>query len=192
MCAALQYVRIDVVGRATTAREALALQPELDFQVALLDLDLGQGPTGIDLAHALRIAQPNLGIVLLSTYRDPRLVAPGTVVPPAGTSYLAKGDLTNIDQLRELIASVVREPRRDRVQANDALPELSDLQLDVLRLLAAGMSTQAIAVERGVSAKAVEQTITRLYDAFDMPRDPEHNQRVRLARAYLELAGKLA
>ncbi len=160
-------------------------------QVALLDLDLGPGPTGIDLAHALRIAQPQLGILLLSTYRDPRLVAPGRVAPPTGTGYLSKGDLTDIEVLRDWISDLVREPLRDRRHATDALPELSDMQVQVLRSLAAGLSTQAIAHERGVSVSAVEQTITRLYEAFDMPRDPEHNQRVRLARAYLELAGKL-
>ncbi len=191
LSAALQYLRIDVVGQAATARDALATQPTIDAQVALLDLDLGPGPNGIDLAHALRIVQPQLGLIILSTYRDPRLVAPGIGLPPTGTGYLAKGDVTDVHLLREQITSVVRDPRKDRRWSNDALPELSHLQLDVLRSLATGMSTQAIATERGVSVKAVEQTITRLYDAFDMPRDPEHNQRVRLARAYLELSGKL-
>jgi DNA-binding NarL/FixJ family response regulator len=191
MCASLQFLRLDVVGRASSAREALAMQFTAAAQVALLDLDLGPGPTGIDLAHALRIAQPQLGILLLSTYRDPRLVAPGRVAPPTGTGYLSKGDLTDIEVLRDWISDLVREPLRDRRHATDALPELSDMQVQVLRSLAAGLSTQAIAHERGVSVSAVEQTITRLYEAFDMPRDPEHNQRVRLARAYLELAGKL-
>ena len=192
LCAALQYMRIEVVGRAATAREALLLQASVNAQVALLDLDLGPGPTGIDLAHALRLHQPDIGLVLLSTYRDPRLVAPGSIAPPTGTGYLAKSDLTDLEQLREIITSVMREPQQDRRMSSDALPELSDLQLQVLRSLAEGMSTQAIAAERGVSTSAIEQTITRLYEAFDMPRDPEHNQRVRLARAYLELAGKLA
>lgn len=191
VCAALQYLRLDVVGRASSAREALALQPSVSAQVALLDLDLGPGPTGIDLAHALRVAQPDIGLLLLSTYRDPRLVAPGIVPPPTGTGYLAKADVTDLHVLRDWITAVVREPTRDRRLSTDALPELSDMQVQVLRSLAAGLSTQAIATERGVSVSAVEQTITRLYEAFDMPRDPEHNQRVRLARAYLELAGKL-
>ena len=191
LCAALQYRRMEVVGQATSAREALALQAQAQAQVALLDLDLGPGPTGIDLAHALRVTQPDIGIVLLSTYRDPRLVAPGSIAPPSGTGYLAKGDVTDLDQLQEQIAAVAHDPLRDRRWLTDALPELSDLQLQVLRSLAAGRSTQAIATERGVTTSAVEQTITRLYDAFDMPRDPDHNQRVRLARAYLELAGKL-
>ena len=192
LCATLEYLRLEVVARATSARDALALQATSSAQVALLDLDLGPGPTGIDLAHALRLQQPDLGLVVLSTYRDPRLVAPGSIAPPTGTSYLAKGDVSDVLQLRQVITAVVREPLRQRQWLQDTLPELSDLQLQVLRALAAGFSTQAIATERGVSISAIEQTITRLYEVFDMPRDPEHNQRVRLARAYLELAGKLA
>ncbi|MBU6278849.1 MAG: response regulator transcription factor [Actinomycetales bacterium] len=191
LCATLEYLRLEVVARATSARDALALQATSSAQVALLDLDLGPGPTGIDLAHALRLQQPDLGLVVLSTYRDPRLVAPGSIAPPTGTSYLAKGDVSDVLQLRQVITAVVREPLRQRQWLQDTLPELSDLQLQVLRALAAGFSTQAIATERGVSISAIEQTITRLYEVFDMPRDPEHNQRVRLARAYLELAGKL-
>ncbi|MEI6373645.1 MAG: hypothetical protein WCP26_07655, partial [Actinomycetes bacterium] len=54
-----------------------------------------------------------------------------------------------------------------------------------------GMSTQAIAEERQVSVKAVEQTISRLSEVLDVPRDSSTNQRVQLARAYLELAGKI-
>lgn len=192
LCAALQYMRLDVVGRATTAREALALQPLVQPEVALLDLDLGPGPTGIDLAHALRRTQPDLGLVLLSTYRDPRLVAPRMVEPPIGMGYLTKSAVSDVAQLRDCIAAVVREPRRSRHWATDALPELSDAQMAVLRALASGLSTQAIATDRGVTVSAIEQTITRLYEAFDMPRDPDQNQRVRLARAYLELAGNLA
>ena len=150
-------------------------------------------PTAWDSTAEARLREgAGVGLVLLSTYRDPRLVAPGSIAPPTGTGYLAKSDLTDLEQLREIITAVMREPQQDRRMSSDALPELSDLQLQVLRSLAEGMSTQAIAAERGVSTSAIEQTITRLYEAFDMPRDPEHNQRVRLARAYLELAGKLA
>ena len=70
------------------------------------------------------------------------------------------------------------------------LPQLTENQLDVLRMVAAGMSTQAIAQDKCVGLKAVEQTISRLCQLLDVPRDSQRNQRVRLARAYLELTGK--
>jgi DNA-binding NarL/FixJ family response regulator len=188
---ALAYQRCSVVGAFTTAREALATQAELDPQVAVVDLDLGVGPTGIDLAHALRARQPDIGIVILSSYQDPRLAAPHHPEPPYGTSYLSKQDITNIRQVLEQVLATAHAPLRHRSSGTHSLPPMSQTQRDVLSQIAAGMSTQAIAEERGVSAKAVEQTISKLYELFKVPHDSATNQRVRLVRAYLELSGKL-
>ena len=189
---ALEYQRVSVVARATAAHEALELQVEHLPDVALLDLDLGQGPSGVDLAHALRIRQPELGLVILSTYRDPRLMAPGTVSPPQGTAYLSKSDVTDFSLVVASVVSVARNPLAKRAPALRSLPPLTSGQLDVLRLVADGMSTQAIAEERQVSIKAVEQAISRLSEVLEIPRGSSSNQRVQLARAYLELAGKLS
>jgi len=188
---ALEYQRVVVAGSATSAREALELQPTIDAQVALLDLDLGVGPTGVDLAHALRIRQPDLGIVILSTYRDPRLVGPGTTIPPRGTVYLSKQDVHDFAQVVEGLVTAIDAPMARRATPKSVLPMLTDIQLEVLRGIAEGLSTQAIADQRHVSVKAVEQTISRLYEVFEVPRDGAHNQRVRLARAYLQLVGKV-
>lgn len=188
---ALEYQRMNVVGRASSAREALELQREASPTVALLDLDLGVGPTGVDLAHALRIRQPDIGIVILSTYRDPRLVAPGVTPPPRGTVYLSKQDVHDFAQIISSLELAAEMPVARRATPAAALPSLTDVQLEVLQGIAEGMSTQAIADQREVSVKAIEQTISRLYEVFEVPRDGAHNQRVRLARAYLQLAGKV-
>ena len=188
---ALEYQRMDVVGRAASAREALELQRETNPTVALLDLDLGVGPTGIDLAHALRIRQPDIGVVILSTYRDPRLVGPGGTAPPRGTVYLSKQDVHDFAQVIGSLQLAAETPVARRSTPSAALPSLTDVQLEVLQGISEGMSTQAIAEQRNVSVKAVEQTISRLYEVFEVPRDGAHNQRVRLARAYLQLAGKV-
>jgi DNA-binding NarL/FixJ family response regulator len=188
---ALEYQRMEVVGRASSAREALELQREANPTVALLDLDLGVGPTGVDLAHALRIRQPDIGIVILSTYRDPRLVAPGVVPPPRGTVYLSKQDVHDFSQVIGSLQLAAETPVARRTTPSAALPSLTDVQLEVLQGIAEGMSTQALADQRDVSVKAIEQTISRLYEVFEVPRDGAHNQRVRLARAYLQLVGKV-
>jgi DNA-binding NarL/FixJ family response regulator len=188
---ALSYQRCTVVGGFTTAREALAQQPGLDAQVAVLDLDLGVGPTGIDLAHALRVQQPEIGIVILSRYQDPRLADHDLPDPPQGTCYLSKQDITNIRQVLEQVLATAHSPLRTRTPSTPHLPQMSETQRQVLTRIAAGMSTQAIAEERGVSAKAVEQTISKLYELFDVPHDSATNQRVRLVREYFEMTGKL-
>lgn len=188
---ALEYQRFQVVGRVTTAREALEIQAAADADVALLDLDLGVGPTGIDLAHALRVHQPALGIVILSTYKDPRLLAPGMPTAPRGTAYLSKGDITEFSQVAAQLVGASKAPMQARPTPGKELPQLTENQLDVLRMVAAGMSTQAISEGKCVGLKAVEQTISRLCQLLDVPRDSQRNQRVRLARAYLELTGKV-
>jgi DNA-binding NarL/FixJ family response regulator len=188
---ALSYQRCTVVGGFTTAREALDKQAELDAQVALLDLDLGVGPTGIDLAHALRIRQPDIGIVILSGYQDPRLAVPDLPDPPPGTCYLSKQDVTDTRQVLEQVLATAHAPLRQRGTPERSLPQMSPTQREVLVRIAAGMSTQAIAQDRGVSAKAVEQTISKLYELFNVPQDSATNQRVRLVRAYLAMNGKL-
>ena len=66
---ALAHQGFDVKARVAIAAEALAAQKECDPQVAVLDLDLGIGPTGIDVAIALRSRNPKIGIVFLTTYK---------------------------------------------------------------------------------------------------------------------------
>ncbi|MEI6372542.1 MAG: response regulator transcription factor [Actinomycetes bacterium] len=188
---ALEYQRVSVVARATTAREALELQREVMPDVALLDLDLGAGPTGVDLAHGLRIRQPEIGLVLLSTYRDPRLIAPGMIAMPRGTTYLSKADVHDFSTIVVRVIAAARTPLGNRTSLPDGLPPLTEAQLEVLRLVAEGRSTQAIADERNVSVKAVEQMVKRLSEILGVPRDSSSNHYVQLARAYLELAGKL-
>ena len=62
LVAAIRTQGIEVVGSASNARDALAIQARYAPDIAMLDFDLGPGPTGIDVAHALRSRQPNLGI----------------------------------------------------------------------------------------------------------------------------------
>ena len=165
----LQFQRIMVVGQALTARDALALQPTIDAEVALIDLDLGVGPTGIDLAHALRDHQPEIGIVILSTFRDPRLLAPGMPIPPRGAAYLSKGDINDFTVVASQVVQAARDPLKPRATPANELPQLTEAQVEVLRLVADGQSTQAIAEARNVSTRAI--TSARV-DGFRPFRSP--------------------
>ena len=180
----------EVVASVGGSAEALAC--ELPVDVALLDWALGpESLNGVELGHALRKRDENIGIVILSTYRDPRLVAPGVVPPPRGTVYLSKQDVHDFSQVIGGLQLAAETPVARRSTPSAALPSLTDVQLEVLQGIAEGMSTQALADQRDVSVKAIEQTISRLYEVFEVPRDGAHNQRVRLARAYLQLVGKV-
>jgi DNA-binding NarL/FixJ family response regulator len=186
LAAALERHGIAVAQALGSAREALALADLPD--VAVLDLDLGPGPNGIDLALVLRDRAPAIGIVLLTSYDDPRLIASDLPPVPRGTRYLRKREVSDVTSV---LASIMGAARRPMAMAGADRIELSDAQIDVLRAVAEGLSTAEIAHRRGVSDKAVEKTITQLCARFGLDRLPTHNQRVRLAAEYHALTGQV-
>lgn len=179
------------VQAVASAREALALvSAGGSFDVALLDLDLGTGPTGLDLAVELRARMPRIGVVLLTSYRDPRLAAAALPELPVGGVYLCKDDVAEIETLMGMIELVRHLPlaRRDPGFAHPF--DLTDMQVDVLSSLAMGATTAQIARDRGVSEGAVEKTIARICERLGIERDGQVNQRVQLVHAYNALRGR--
>jgi DNA-binding NarL/FixJ family response regulator len=181
------------VGSASNARDALAIQARFAPDIAMLDFDLGPGPTGIDVAHALRSRQPNIGILILSTFRDPRLHSTKLPPLPSGSLYLCKQD---IDDVRKIVdqLQMVNERRFGKVvrkifPKREAIP-LTEMQMDILSLVAKGLTTAEIARQRNVSDKAIENTISRISVQLGIVKDSTQNQRVQLTRAYMRLAGK--
>jgi DNA-binding NarL/FixJ family response regulator len=71
LCNALRLHRLTVVGEAPSAAIAMGMVNKLLPNVVLIDLDLGKGPSGIDLAHAIRSVKPNIGIVFLTSFVCP-------------------------------------------------------------------------------------------------------------------------
>jgi DNA-binding NarL/FixJ family response regulator len=193
LVAAIRTQGIEVVGSASNARDALAIQARYSPDIAMLDFDLGPGPTGIDVAHALRSRQPNIGILILSTFRDPRLLSTKLPPLPNGSLYLCKQDINDVrkivDQLlmvnEKRFGQVVRKifPKREGTS-------LTEMQMDILSLVAKGLTTAEIARQRNVGEKAIENTISRISIQLGIVKDSTHNQRVQLTRAYMRLAGK--
>lgn len=176
----------DVVAACGSAAEALAGAGRAE--VALLDLDLGPGPSGIDVAHALRDRQRDIGIVLLTSFTDPRIKDPAERPLPRGARFLVKARLADAADLRDVLLDARHAPLRS-ADVPTELGSLTVRQVEVLRLLAAGRSNADIADAQGVSEKAVERTVQRIMDALGIPRD-DGNPRVLAARAYARLSGK--
>ena len=70
LSALLAHRGFEVVGQTESVEEALMIQGLYSPEVALIDLDLGPGPNGIDVAAALRKVNPNIGVVMLTTFMD--------------------------------------------------------------------------------------------------------------------------
>lgn len=180
----------DAADAATAIRLAQARPPDL----AVLDLDLGSGPNGIDLAHALRKRFPTVAIVLLSSYQDPRLLGANRDLP-VGAIFLSKRSVANVDFLAGAIATVLEAPCANRKHV-DGLKDLtggraiSDNQVEIMRLVAEGCSNAEIARRRTLTEPAVAKAVARLAKQLDIQAGPSENLRVLIAQAYFDLVGQ--
>lgn len=188
---ALVNAGLDVVGETGSAAEAIRIARRRAPDAAMLDLDLGAGPSGIDLAVELRSAMPAIGLVILSSYEDPRLTGRNVSHMPADVVYAVKGKTGDARQLADLLETSVAMARGERdapVGAESVRVSLTDAQIDVMRLIAEGMSNAQIAAARFVSESSVERIIGRIAAELAIPADAG-NRRVLIAREYLRMTG---
>lgn len=176
----------EIVGLAGDSTTALQIAATQQPDVALLDMDLGSGPTGVDVARALRQRYPAMGIVILTSYTSPKLFRSQLPDLPTDVAYLRKSEVHDIAQLADVIRRAAAGETRDAAGVLD----LSESQTETLMLLAQGLTNAEIAKRRYVSEKAVEQAIAKLARHFDIPQEPASNTRVLLTRAYLRMTGQ--
>lgn len=173
-----------------TAGDAVKEVTDKKPDVVITDLDFGPGPTGIDVAIQARRVLPRIGVVIVTAYQDPRLLASSLPDAPIGTVYLVKQQLSSpaqvADAAREAVARAAVGRRSSRPMRRVSL---SDSQAELLRLVAAGLSNQAIADALHVTTKSVEKALTRLADRLHIDRSAGANLRVALTNRYLEYVG---
>lgn len=194
----LRSLGCTVVGDAESVSAGLRLSRIVQADVAVVDLDLGEGPTGIDLARRLRRDNPRLAIVMLSTYEEPRLMGHNQPALPEGTVYLVKRTITDPEVLERALHLAMNPDEQARVRGNpgnaggSALAGLSDQQIEIMRLIAAGLTNAEIAKRRVINERSVEKAIARLARHFDLPASRETNQRVLLSQMYFQLTGAVS
>ena len=177
------------VHDADSVAEGMRLAHEMKPRVAVIDLDLGEGPTGVDLAHGLRRLNADMAIVMLTSYSDPRQVGQYRGLPE-GTPYVVKSAPSTADA----IAAAINEALDKKPQAQMA--ELDGIltvgQWETLRLIAAGYSNPEIARRRQMTDDAVNKSITRLVRQLGLQPSGSENVRVLLAREYFLLTGSVS
>jgi DNA-binding NarL/FixJ family response regulator len=146
-----------------TPGEALATTLQLKPDVLVVDLDFGPGPNGIDVSLKARARIPLLGVVIITTYEDPRLLAPALQGPPPGAVYMVKQRIESPEQVavaaRLSVELAVNPPRS---QASTKNIDLTDAQVELLRLVALGLSNTAIAEQIFQTPDSVKKSISRL------------------------------
>ena len=187
---ALSNSGFDISGAVSSAKEALAISSSTPVDVALLDLDLGIGPTGFDLALALRKMTPQMGIVFLTSFQDPRFASISGVTAPRGSRYLVKSEIENISQVISTILQTKHRPFNENVNHINKFEKLTDLQIEVWREVSEGLSSSEIAARRNISEKAVEAILARIYTFLEIKKEKSNNPRILLANSFKKFSGK--
>lgn len=180
------------VRSAVSAAEARRLVDEFDPDVMLLDVDLGAGPNGIHLAHALANTRPDIAVLILTKYPDARSASDDGIELPANVGFLRKHLVSDssylLTALEKVLTDKANEVRQDS-SANSLVAKLNDKLFTVLKLIAEGYVNTEIAARTGTSSKTVERHIEQLYEALGIQTKGELNPRVVAAKLYYSEVG---
>lgn len=168
---------------AGSGAEALKACRRNDPDLAVLDLDLGPGPNGVEVLQTARADMPWIAGVILTGHRSVDLVMPRADLDMPNTSYVVKADLTSTQLLATAIDNAVQDVKFT-MMANERAIVLSATQARLLRLVALGLSNEEIATQCGCSVRAVENLTSRLYKTLGLSAESGQVRRVMAARMY--------
>lgn len=170
--------KLELVGEACSGESALALVAECDPDIILLDLNM-RGMDGLDTLRAMRAADVTARIVMLTVSDNNADVV--ACIRAGADGYLLKdmdpeeildqilaathGKLAISQRLTEILATALRKP--DRAGA-DLLSSLTSRELEILQLIADGLSNKLIARELGISDATVKVHVKHLLKKLGM------------------------
>jgi NarL family two-component system response regulator LiaR len=162
----------EVLGEADSGAAAVALAEEHVPDVVLMDLIM-PGMDGVEATRKVKNVSPRTQIVILTSYHEDEHIFPA--LQAGAISYVLK-DL-GMEELADAIlkaargeatlhprvaARVVRELQGPNSDEVNPYTELTNREMEVLRLIAAGMSTSGIAEELVVSEYTVKGHVSNI------------------------------
>ena len=171
----LEEQGVHIVGEAATGTEAVRLVRERTPDVVVMDLNM-PGLTGVEATRQIASFAPLTRVLVLTVSDEDNDVTDAIVAGACG--YLLKD--SSIDELlrgiraasvgESIISPHIAAKVLQRVRAANTLPggaetirsELSDRELDVLKLIANGKDNAQIAAELHISPKTVKNHISNI------------------------------
>ncbi|PKN94302.1 MAG: DNA-binding response regulator [Chloroflexi bacterium HGW-Chloroflexi-7] len=163
---------IEVVGEAGSGEEGLRVIEETHPDVVLMDLIMN-GMDGVEATQQVKKICPACKVIILTSYHEDSHIFPA--LRAGALSYVLK-DIDPDDLARairaahagdaminpQVAARMVKEIQGNNQDAMNPFVELTDRELDVLRMIAVGKNNQEIAAELVVSESTVKTHITNL------------------------------
>jgi NarL family two-component system response regulator LiaR len=163
---------IAVVGEAESGEIATQLAAEHAPDVVLMDL-LMPGMDGITATQKVKEVSPRSQVIVLTSYHQDEHIFPA--IRAGALSYLLKeaGPQELVEAVRKaargeavlhprVAARLVQELHGARQDIANPLTTLSDRELEVLRLIAGGLSNAEIAQQLVISEKTVKSHVSNI------------------------------
>jgi DNA-binding NarL/FixJ family response regulator len=163
--------------------------------------DIRMPPTGDDegirLAAELRRRDPGIGVVVLSQYAEPRYALQLLGEGSDGLAYMLKERVADRNQLINAISAVAAggsyvDPKvvealiAARARVKDShISELTPRELEVLALVAHGLSNAGIGAQLFLTKRAVEKHVGAIFSKLCLPDSEDVSRRVMATLAYL-------
>ena len=163
------YPDLQVVGDADSGEVALALVNQLRPDVVLLDIRL-PGINGIEVARRLTRDHPDIRVLMVSAYDEDEYVRGALEAGAAGYLRKTAPGKELVQAVRAVAggASVLQSGLTARLLISSRQPErgaddLSERELEVLKLLAAGLHNKELAAQLGISTRTVDRHCDNIY-----------------------------
>ena len=142
----------------------------------------------LDFAKSARRINNQVGIVFISTIHDLRLFDISLEELPSRSKLIYKPNISSFEVILEAIISskdLSGETEWINPPETEKSEELTDLQVETLRMVAAGFTNKEISKQAFVSEKAVEQRICRLANVLGITFSNGQNLRVKLTSHFV-------
>jgi DNA-binding NarL/FixJ family response regulator len=172
-----------------------------DVVVTDIRMPPGNADEGIQAAKRLRVTNPEVGVVVLSTYANPSYALALLEGGSARRAYLLKERVKDVEQLAaaivavaeggsvidpEVVEALVAENARSE---ESPLNELTPREHDVLREMAGGKNNAAIAEALFLTERSVEKVIHSIFLKLGLTWETTVHKRVKAVVLYLAESG---
>jgi DNA-binding NarL/FixJ family response regulator len=169
------------VGEAENAGQALEEVIKRTWDIVVMDITL-PGRSGLDVLQEIKVACPNLPVLILSMHSEDqfgvrvlRAGAAGFIPKEAAPEDLVKAIRKVVAGGRYVTNTLAEKLAADVAQPADQLPHehLSDREFQVLRLIASGKAVGQIATELSLSVKTISTYRARVLEKMRLQNNAQ-------------------